>query len=93
MVMPRRRGGSGRGLCWGLAPGSYGWGLAPDSYLSCRFFPWLPRRWWTGIYGSINPYAPMTKEQEISMLQDQAKLIENSLEQIRRRLNELKKEE
>jgi len=22
----------------------------------CRWFPWLPRRWWTGMYGPITPF-------------------------------------
>jgi len=46
--MPRY--GRGRGF-WG--PGfemRFGFG-------SCRRFPWLPRWWWTGIYGPITPYA------------------------------------
>ena len=24
----------------------------------CKGFPWLPRWWWTGMYGPITPYAP-----------------------------------
>lgn len=26
----------------------------------CRWFPWLPRWWWTGMYGPINPYMSYT---------------------------------
>jgi len=53
----------------------------------------LPRWWWSGIYGSITPYAAIPKEQEIAMLESQAKWLEQTLEQIRKRLEELKKEE
>lgn len=59
----------------------------------CRWFPWLPRWWWTGMYGPITPYAPIPKEQEKAMLEDQAKQLEQTLEHIRKRLEELKKEE
>jgi len=59
----------------------------------CRWFPWLPRWWWSGIYGPLTPYAAIPKEQETAMLENQAKLLEEALEQIRKRLEELKKEE
>jgi len=59
----------------------------------CRWFPWLPRWWWSGIYGPLTPYAPIPKEQEIAMLKNQEKMIEQALEQIRKRLKELKKKE
>ena len=52
--MPRgwgRRGGFGRG---------FGVGFRGNPYPFCRFFPWLPRWWWTGIYGPISPYTPYT---------------------------------
>jgi hypothetical protein len=47
--------GFGRGYWSGVAPGGgYGPGLGRGNpYPYCRFYPWLPRRWWaTGI----NPY-------------------------------------
>ena len=59
----------------------------------CRGFPWLPRWWWSGIYGPITPYTAIPKEQEIAMLENQAEWLEQMLEQIRKRLEELKKEE
>lgn len=59
----RGRGGYGRGLGFGrgywsgAAPGvGYGQGLGRGNpYPYCRFYPWLPRRWWatgSGAYGT-----------------------------------------
>ncbi|MDF2955936.1 hypothetical protein [Candidatus Alkanophaga liquidiphilum] len=42
--------GRGRGW-WG------GWRGNPFPF--CRWFPWLPRWWWTGIYGPITPWTPL----------------------------------
>jgi len=45
-----------------------------------------------GYPGYGAPYAPpITKEQEITMLQDQAKMLEEQLKQINARLEELQK--
>jgi hypothetical protein len=57
----RGRGGYGRGMGFGrgywtgTAPGGgYGPGLGRGNpYHYCRFYPWLPRRWWAI---GINPY-------------------------------------
>lgn len=57
-----RGGGYGRGL--GFARG-YGMGAAPgggygpgrgwgNPFPNCRFYPWLPRRWWAM---GMNPYS------------------------------------
>lgn len=79
--------------------GPWGWYTAPHSYWGwgrCRWFPWLPRWWWTGIYGSISPWtAPygmpaIPKEQEIAMLEDEVKLLEQQLQEAKRRLKELR---
>lgn len=64
--MPR-----GRNI-WG--PGWWKWGYFGYPYYSgfpypfwagrgnpfpfCRWFPWMPRWWWSGIYGPITPYTP-----------------------------------
>jgi len=132
--------------------GPYGWmGIFGYPYWGwrCRWFPWLPRWWWTGIYGPITPftgapwmpyspyssyaltavpwtafyapyymssygtYAPPTtampnvaypfpylagaeapqipREQEIEMLESQAAALQQQLDQIRKRLEELGK--
>lgn len=77
--------------------GPWGWGAAPYAYgypyrfwWRCRWFPWLPRWWWTGLYGSMTPYT-IPKEQEVAMLEDEAKMLEQALGEIRKRLEELKK--
>jgi hypothetical protein len=77
--------------------GPYGWFVTPYAYLywRCRWLPWLPRWWWTGIYGPITwtPYGVpvLPKEQEIAMLEDHAKFLEEQLVEIRKRIEELKK--
>ena len=82
--MPRGRGGFGRG---------FGPGLGPNPYLYCRCFPWLRRWWWAEPYGYYQPYTLNTRDDEIALLQNQARFLEESLEQIRRRLEKLEKEE
>jgi len=74
---------------WYMAPYTYGWGR-------CRWFPWLPRLWWTGMYGSITPWATpygaptMPKEQEIAALEDEVKFLEQQLQETKGRLEELR---
>lgn len=58
--------GMGRGM-YGLGRGMYGMGRGMgfgwpgggrgNPYPFCRFFPWLPRWWWSGMYGSMTPYS------------------------------------
>jgi hypothetical protein len=85
--MPR---GRGRG---GFSRGFWGWPGNP--YPFCRFFPWLPRRWWRGSYGPLTPWttygAPASpQDQELTGLEDRIKGLERTLEQISKRLDELK---
>ena len=51
-------GDSMRGRNW-FGRGWLGWGRG-NPYPFCRFYPWLPRRWWatpyTGQYGATIPY-------------------------------------
>jgi hypothetical protein len=72
------------------------WAGSPYAYWGrgrCRWFPWLPRWWWTGMYGPMTPYGmpPQSKDDEIAMLEEEAKMAEQELERIRKRLEELKK--
>ncbi len=87
--------------------GWYGVGIASPYYLGrCRRFPWLPRWWWAmpatqyappapaSVPGYAPPvYAPpaWTEEQELAMLESQRALLGEQLEQIKKRLEELKK--
>lgn len=85
--MPR---GFGFWLWWLTAPYWY-----PYAYWFW-WFPWLPRWWWTGIYGPITPfmflpaYTGLPKEQEIAFLEGQRSLLEKTLSQINKRLEELR---
>jgi len=66
-------------------------------------FPWLPRWWWATPYTPSAPasapgYAPpvyalpaWTEEQELTMLESQAAILAQQLEQIKKRLEEVKK--
>jgi hypothetical protein len=50
--------GLGRGYWAGMAPGT-GWGRGlgnPNAY--CRFYPWMPRRWWAMGMSPYGPAAP-----------------------------------
>ncbi len=55
--MPRGRGFFGAGYGMGLGRGLWGFGRGMGNpYPFCRFFPWLPRWWWSGLYGPMRPY-------------------------------------
>jgi len=51
--------GFGRGYLAGAAPGSaWGRGMGRGNpYPYCRFYPWMPRRWWAM---GMSPYGPGT---------------------------------
>jgi len=61
--MPRGRNFLGAGFWkWGIwypygwfGYPFFGWGRG-NPFPFCRWFPWLPRWWWTGIYGPITPF-------------------------------------
>jgi hypothetical protein len=49
--------GLGRGYWAGMVPGA-GWGRGMgmgNPYPYCRFYPWMPRRWWAM---GMSPYGP-----------------------------------
>jgi hypothetical protein len=97
--MPGGRGHWGRGY-WGPRYGETGFshphgrfqtGFAGSQFWRCRWFPWLPRRWWAGIHGPMSPFDTydMSKEQETSILKEQMKFLEEQLDQIKKRLAEI----
>ncbi|HUW45539.1 MAG TPA: 4Fe-4S binding protein [Dehalococcoidia bacterium] len=57
----RKGGDTMRGRGW-FGWGCWGWGRG-NPYLFCRFYPWLPRRWWAygrGAYPQMAPsYGPV----------------------------------
>lgn len=83
-------------MCLPYGMGPWGWSVGPYAPLywgRCRRFPWLPRWWWAGIYEPATPYwmPPLSKEVEIAMLEGAVKMLEEELERVRKRLEELKK--
>ncbi|MDD2359504.1 MAG: DUF5320 domain-containing protein [Syntrophaceticus schinkii] len=93
-------GGRGRGQGRGLGRGN------PSPF--CRFFPWLPRRWWAASGGVPGPRAaapegvpgpwaaaPTQGEEwnEADVLKEQASFIQQRLNEINKRLEELEGQE
>jgi hypothetical protein len=80
---------------FGRRGGWFGWGIGLGNlYTFCRRFPWLPGWWLTGIYRPTTHFTwqpTLPKEQEITVLENQKRLIEEELSQINKRLAELKK--
>ena len=68
----------------------------------CRWFPWLPRWWWTGMYGPITwtPQGPMLAQSqqpstqpsnELQNLEQEMKALEQEKQLIEKELEEIKK--
>lgn len=81
---------------YGMGPWS--WLMMPYLYWGwdrCRWFPWLPRWWWMGIYSPMASFAYgypwLSKGEELRFLEDQAKFLEEQLNDIKKRIEELKK--
>jgi len=70
---------------FGMGPA--GWHAWP--YMAYWMSGWYP--WYGGPYWS--PFQPLAKEKEEAFLQDQAKILEDQLSQITKRLEELKKQD
>lgn len=72
-------------MLFGMGP--LGWAYAPPYWN-----PWAWRwPWYGGALPYWSPWGAMPKEQEIAMLEDQARALERDLESIRKRLEELRK--
>lgn len=80
---------------FGMGPA--GWFMWPYMAQWLQYgYPYYGYSYGTPFYGYpgyIAPYPSMPKEQEISMLQDQAKAMEDELNRIRLRIEELQKAE
>jgi len=70
-----------------IGPWGWSWGV-PYRYPPFSFGGMFPVGY---PYGYGYPWGPVTKEDEIRMLEDQAKLLHDQLEEVNRRLKELKK--
>jgi len=73
-----------------LGMGRLGW-----AYLG-YWHPWfrVPPYWWLGFHPYWpywSPWGALPREQEIAMLNDQARMLEQELSQIKARLEELQK--
>jgi len=66
--------------------GRAGWFYGPHS--APRMRCWSP--WFMTPYGT--PFPPFTQDEEVAFLEEQAKILEDQLGQIRERLDELKKQ-
>lgn len=67
--------------------GRAGWYAWPQAAFWMRYGPpWYPAAYWP-------PFQPWTKEEEKAMLEDQVEILEGQLSQIKKRLEELEKEE
>lgn len=64
-------------------------GMGPAGWAYGYPYPYAGGPPYSGGYGW--PWVPLSKEQEIAMLEDQARALEQELEGIRKRLEELKK--
>jgi len=63
-----------------------GWGF-------CRFFPWLPRRWWAWAHPyAVPPWGYIPPEAELAILKARAEWLKNELDAISQRIEELEKE-
>lgn len=72
---------------WYYMTGMPGWVRASIGYPAfgfCRWFPWLPRGWWSGTYGISWPWSDMKEylRREKQMLQEELKLIEKRLKEL-----------
>lgn len=85
----------GRGYRWRFwATGIPGWAVGAAWVPWCWRFPWLPRGWWSGIYGPVEWTAqgPQLKaEDELAVLKQIRDEIKAELSDIEKRISELQK--
>ncbi|HDD46104.1 MAG TPA: hypothetical protein ENG42_01390 [Candidatus Aenigmarchaeota archaeon] len=100
--------GWGRGFRWWYyLTGTPGWSRASYPQLAfgrCFWYPWLPRWWWTGMYGRVvwTPQGPQlesqvaqtvteSKNQEIQALEQEKEMIVNEMKAMEERIKEIEK--
>lgn len=86
--------GGGRGRVWGGGRGRGGWGGGGRGGQRWGYTPQAhgPGPGYSGYYPPENPgwgYAPPSREEEASYLRDQASALEEQLQEIRNRIDEL----
>lgn len=60
--------GVGRGYWAGMAP-RIGWGRGMGNpYPYCRFYPWMPRRWWAMGMSPYSGSVPVYPQQPVAPL-------------------------
>lgn len=94
MGMGRGRGGRmgmgmGMGTGRGMGRGMWGQGMTGSPYPPQAMMPPFPNPWPPFAPGPGMPQMQMTKEQELEMLKAQARMLEDQLKQVRKRLEEL----
>ena len=76
-----------------------------NPYWNCRFFPWLPRGWWSGAFGTIQwtsqgpklvaqaskeTQTTQSQEQELQALEQQMSAIEEEKKALEQDLEQIK---
>lgn len=87
-VPPNQRPGRGAGYGGGYGRG-YGYGFTGTDPTKCARFPWLPRWWWSNPDTAVVPETGSEKE----FLEGQVTFLSQELENLKKRLGELSKEE
>ncbi len=99
--VPGRGLGRGRGLGYGLGRGWRGGGRGWRHWYYATGLPGWMRFGYAPAWGAPPPYAAygppyapaMAKEQEVTMLRDQAQYLKEALDDITKRIEELEREE
>ena len=79
---------------WGRGFGWRAW-YRGYPHIYCRWFPWMPRWWWTGAYGPVywTPEGPklgeLTKEEELSVLKTEREALKADIESLKKILQEI----
>ncbi|RLJ10330.1 MAG: hypothetical protein DRP15_00265 [Candidatus Aenigmatarchaeota archaeon] len=97
----------GRGFRWWYRlTGMPGWARAGyPGFGRCFWYPWLPRWWWTGMYGNVvwTPSGPkleselteeekkLSKDEEIKTIQEEQEMVKEEIKNLQQYLEDLQK--